>query len=153
MKVSLIVVLMLLVAACVPASEPGRVDSAAAPSSTAASSSDVQPTTPAPAAQQPAASHPQSAQRPPAELLVKNGVDYSCSIPADCAIKDVGNCCGYYPACVNANSPTFPEKVKADCAAGGMAGVCGFPSIQSCDCMEGRCTGIAGPEAATLKVD
>jgi hypothetical protein len=43
--------------------------------------------------------------------------------------------------------------VKAGCAAGGMAGVCGFPSIQGCDCIEGRCTGVAGPEAATLKVD
>lgn len=71
-------------------------------------------------------------------------VDYSCRTDADCTIKDVGNCCGYYPACVNVDSPTFPEQVLAACAASDMAGVCGFPSLSGCRCVEGRCEGIKG---------
>jgi hypothetical protein len=71
-------------------------------------------------------------------------VDYSCKAAADCAIKDVGNCCGAYPQCVNKDSPTFPEKVKAECAAQGMSSICGFPSISGCDCVEGRCVGVPG---------
>ncbi len=71
-------------------------------------------------------------------------VDYSCRTDADCTIKDVGNCCGYYPACVNVDSPTFPEQVKADCDASGRVGVCGFPSITGCQCVDGRCEGIQG---------
>ena len=71
-------------------------------------------------------------------------VDYSCNTDADCTIKDIGNCCGYYPACVNVDSPTFPEQVKADCAASGRVGVCGFPSISGCQCVDGRCEGIQG---------
>ena len=71
-------------------------------------------------------------------------VDYSCQTDADCTIKNVGNCCGYYPACVNVDSPTFPEQVMADCAATGRSGVCGFPSISGCQCVEGRCEGIRG---------
>lgn len=66
-------------------------------------------------------------------------VDYSCTTDADCTVKDVGNCCGYYPACVNVDSPTFPEQVKAACAESGTAGICGFPSISGCQCVEGRC--------------
>ncbi len=71
-------------------------------------------------------------------------VDYSCATDADCAVKDVGNCCGYYPACVNVDSPTFPEQVKAACAESGTAGICGFPSIGGCQCVEGRCKGVTG---------
>ena len=71
-------------------------------------------------------------------------VDYSCRTDADCTIKDVGNCCGYYPACVNVDSPTFPEQVLAACAASDMAGVCGFPSLSGCRCVEGHCEGIKG---------
>ena len=28
-------------------------------------------------------------------------LDRSCRVDADCAVKNVGNCCGYLPACVN----------------------------------------------------
>lgn len=70
-------------------------------------------------------------------------VDYHCGSDDDCAIKDVGNCCGYFPACVNRASPTFPAQVQAECAKKGMAGVCGFPVIEGCRCVEGRCR--AGP--------
>lgn len=66
-------------------------------------------------------------------------VDRSCTTDADCTVKNVGNCCGYYPACVNADSPTDPEGVQARCAAEGRAGVCGFPEIASCQCVQGSC--------------
>jgi hypothetical protein len=68
-------------------------------------------------------------------------VDTSCRTDADCAIKDVGSCCGYRPACVNAGSPTFAEQVKAQCAKDGRMGICGFPAITGCRCNAGTCEG------------
>ena len=32
-------------------------------------------------------------------------LDTSCRVDSDCAVKDVGNCCGTFPACVNVDSP------------------------------------------------
>jgi hypothetical protein len=75
---------------------------------------------------------------------VPDTIDYSCRVDTDCAIKDVGNCCGRYPACVNRDSPTFPERVKDECQRKGMAGVCGFPVIEGCACIEGRCQAAGG---------
>lgn len=66
-------------------------------------------------------------------------LDFSCSSNADCTVKDVGNCCGYYPACVNVDSPTDPAAVKAQCASEGTMSVCGFPSISACQCVAGKC--------------
>lgn len=74
----------------------------------------------------------------PARTVVPE-VDYSCTVDSDCAVKNVGNCCGYYPACVNKDSPTFPELVAKQCAEQGTAGICGFPEIRGCACVEGRC--------------
>jgi hypothetical protein len=70
----------------------------------------------------------------------RGDVDYSCRADADCAVKNVGNCCGAYPACVNRQSPTFPDRVKAECAKSGRVGVCGFPVVKGCACVEGRCS-------------
>ena len=66
-------------------------------------------------------------------------VDTRCATDADCEVKNVGNCCGYYPACVNRESPTFPDRVKAECAKKQRMGVCGFPEIKACSCVEGKC--------------
>lgn len=66
-------------------------------------------------------------------------VNTACATDADCAVKDVGNCCGYYPACVNKDSPTFPEQVKAECAKNDMMSTCGFREISSCACVDGQC--------------
>jgi len=63
----------------------------------------------------------------------------SCSRDSDCAVKNVGNCCGYFPACVHKDSATFPEQVKAQCEKEGTMGICGFREISSCMCVEGRC--------------
>ncbi len=71
-------------------------------------------------------------------------VDYNCRVDADCAVKDVGNCCGRYPACVNRDSPTFPDRVAAECARTGMSGICGYPEISSCRCVEQRCAAVTG---------
>ncbi|MET0328856.1 MAG: hypothetical protein ABW163_08825 [Luteimonas sp.] len=73
--------------------------------------------------------------------------DRSCSVDADCAVKNVGSCCGYQPACVNANAQVDPQAVQADCAARGVAGVCGFVEIQSCACVNARCEASAAGAA------
>ena len=85
---------------------------------------------------------------PPRDKSEPGTVDYSCTTDADCAIKDVGNCCGSYPACVNTDSPTFPEQVKAQCAESRMSSVCGFPVLTGCQCVENRCEGVTGPQGA-----
>lgn len=66
-------------------------------------------------------------------------VDTTCKADADCTVKNVGNCCGYYPACVNVDSPTDPQGVQAECARKGQMSVCGFPDISSCSCRQGHC--------------
>ena len=71
-------------------------------------------------------------------------VDRSCRSDADCTVKNVGNCCGYYPACVNVDSETFPERVKAECERTGRSSICGFPSIEGCQCVAGQCEPDAG---------
>jgi len=81
---------------------------------------------------------------PAAESSEPSVVDASCKTDADCAVKNVGSCCGYYPRCLNKDSPTFPEQVKARCAKQGRMGVCGFPAISACHCDQGKCTAIGG---------
>ena len=66
-------------------------------------------------------------------------VDRSCRTDADCTVKDVGNCCGHFPACVNVKSPTDPKGVQTQCAKNGMASVCGFEEIRGCQCVKGQC--------------
>ena len=65
--------------------------------------------------------------------------DRSCRVDGDCAVKNVGSCCGYQPACVNANAQVDPQAVQADCARRGIAGVCGFVEIDACTCVNSRC--------------
>lgn len=81
-----------------------------------------------------------------------NVVDFTCTSNDQCTLKNVGNCCGEYPACVNVDSPTFPEQVKSECARNGVSGVCGFPVLEGCQCVQGRCEGIKGvPSATSIK--
>lgn len=91
---------------------------------------------------------PMSTQLPP-ERLPDTGapprLDSSCRTSADCAVKNVGNCCGAMPACVNRNSPTNPEAVKAQCARRGLMSTCGFRDVQSCTCVAGTCQDSGGP--------
>ncbi len=71
----------------------------------------------------------------------QESIDYSCASDADCAIKDVGNCCGAYPRCVNRDAETSPRLVVELCKQEGMVSVCGFPAISSCACVSGACVG------------
>lgn len=76
-----------------------------------------------------------------------HSIDKRCTTDADCEVKNVGNCCGYFPACVNAKSPTFPDRVKEECKKKGMMSVCGFQELSGCSCVEGRCTDIPKEDA------
>ncbi len=67
-------------------------------------------------------------------------IDFSCEKDLDCTIKDVGNCCGTYPRCVNSNAETYPGHVMSLCRE--MMSVCGYPSIASCECQGGFCVGV-----------
>lgn len=76
---------------------------------------------------------------PPRVVPTPATVDYGCRQDADCAVKNVGNCCGAMPACVNKDSPTSPDAVQAECAASGRMSVCGFVDVSACQCVSGRC--------------
>lgn len=78
----------------------------------------------------------------PAAAISTGKVDDRCTTSADCAVKDVGSCCGYRPQCLNRDSPTFPDAVKANCASEGRVGICGMLAIESCECVQGRCVGL-----------
>lgn len=75
----------------------------------------------------------------PAPAATAPQLDLSCRSDADCVVKDVGNCCGYYPRCVNVNARVDPQAVQAQCARSGMASVCGFKSVEGCACVKGEC--------------
>ena len=76
---------------------------------------------------------------PPRVLPEPVKLDYHCTSDADCAVKDIGNCCGTYPACVNKDSPTDPAAVQAQCAKQGRVSACGFQPIDACSCTQGQC--------------
>ena len=92
-----------------------------------------------------------SAALAPAPAMQQQEVNFACTQDSDCAIKDVGNCCGAYPACVHRDSPTFPERVQAECVREGRSSICGFPSLSGCRCEAGRCAGVPGPGTPTEK--
>lgn len=100
--------------------------------------SAAQSATPAPAKPAPRMSEPLPPERVPAGARV----DRSCKTNADCVVKDVGNCCGRMPACVNVDSPTDPEGVQAECKRKGTMSVCGFPALEGCTCKQGQCIGL-----------
>ena len=120
-----IAVLLMLCACAAPPADPAQ---AATPQPAA---TPVAPAAPTPAAR------PAPVQSVAAPAAIK--IDRSCRSDNDCAIKDVGNCCGAMPACVNVNSPTDPQGVQDACAKSGRMGVCGFRQIESCQCVQGQC--------------
>ena len=75
--------------------------------------------------------------------------ELACTVDADCAVKNVGNCCGYFPACVNKDSPVDPDAVRAECARTGTSSVCGFRDIQACECASGQCRAADTPIGTT----
>ena len=85
---------------------------------------------------------PQNAASPPMAGGLPR-LDDSCRVDSDCEVKNVGNCCGYFPACVNTAAEPDPEAVMAECADSGMASVCGFREIQACSCVSNRCEAVS----------
>src|SRR5688500_4613380 len=105
-----------------------------------AAPASVSPATDATAVETPAKPSPPTTEpHPPRQVSQTVTVDYSCRSDSDCSVKDVGNCCGTMPACVNKDSPTDPQAVRAQCAANSQMGICGFQEISSCQCVSGRC--------------
>ncbi len=66
----------------------------------------------------------------------------SCKTDSDCAVKNVGNCCGAFPSCVNKDAKTDPAAVQAQCAKAGMTSICGFQEVSGCQCVQGQCQNI-----------
>lgn len=126
-----------------PAAQPPVIDESAAPPPQPSGIALADAT----AAAEPmgAVPRPVTAVATPAPIAGSK-LDDRCTSDSDCAIKDVGSCCGYHPQCLNHDSPTDAAGVKARCASAGRVGICGFPAIAGCQCVQGRC-------AATLQTD
>ena len=124
---ALIAALLLTLAAC------------AAPAPTNPENATTQPAPASSPATPPTPALPEPASQPEPAASGAVAINRSCKTDADCTVKNVGNCCGYYPACVNVDSPTDPKGVQAECAKKGMMSVCGFPDISSCSCKQGQC--------------
>ena len=123
-----------------PAPRPPAIDASTPPRLTGIALADAT-----------AAAAPMGAARPATSAATpvpvgRGKLDDRCAGNADCAIKDVGSCCGYRPQCLNHDSPTDAAAVKAHCASEGRVGICGFPAIAGCQCVQGHC-------AATLQTD
>jgi hypothetical protein len=98
-----------------------------------------------------AAADPASDTMERAPGFAPSNLDRSCRTDSDCEVKDVGNCCGAYPMCVNKDASTNPAAVRAQCAKDGIASVCGFREVAGCTCKQGRCEDIARiPGAGSL---
>ena len=123
---------------------PARSDVAGQPPA-ASSAASTPPSAAMPPRSKPAPpkSDPLPAQRVPDERPTRAAtapkLDLSCRTSADCVVKDVGNCCGYFPRCVNVNAAVDPKAVQAQCARTGMASVCGFKPVEGCECVKGEC--------------
>jgi hypothetical protein len=68
--------------------------------------------------------------------------DRTCKVDADCQVKDVGNCCGAYPECVNKDAAVDPKSVKAQCAREHRMGMCHVMAVGGCSCVQGQCSDI-----------
>ena len=83
-----------------------------------------------------------------ASVFAPGNIDRSCKLDSDCAVKNVGNCCGRYPACVNKDAPVNPEAVKAQCLREHRMSVCNVPMIGSCSCVHDQCSNNSGTSAS-----
>lgn len=70
-----------------------------------------------------------------------DNINIECETNLDCAIKDIHNCCGYYPKCVNIEFETKVNLVRDLCKVSQKMPICGFQTINSCACINGRCVG------------
>ncbi|SFL27564.1 hypothetical protein [Lysobacter sp. cf310] len=105
-------------------------------------------TAPEPAA--PAPQFPAPGQHSEALEPVAIAMDLSCASDNDCVVKNVGNCCGQFNACVNRGSPADPSAVMAQCAKEGKMSMCGSPVIAGCACVQGQCRGVAAQQGVPM---
>ncbi len=126
---------LLLVGCTAPTSTPDAPSASPAPATPVAATPPLEApaATPRPAA-------PASAETAPA--VDASNPSRSCKTDSDCAVKNVGNCCGAFPSCVNKDAKTDPAAVQAQCAKAGMASVCGFQEVSGCQCVQGQCQNI-----------
>lgn len=150
------IVAILALSSCNAPGEPaaGAIAESEAPVAEAGTSQPVAPVKLPAAPEAPSAPEAPEAQPAPAlpspTLAASDDEDRACRSDSDCAMKDAGSCCGYRPVCVNKDTPTFPEKVKAACAKDGRVGICGFPAIDGCQCVAGKCKGVPMMENSVL---
>jgi hypothetical protein len=146
--------LALAAAACAaPSSQPATAPADAQAQATSAGTGEPQvaPVTPGPATTAPARDLDKlrklkvrtGGPLPPRVLPEPVQPDRSCRTDADCAVKNVGDCCGEHPACVNKDSPVDPAAAKAQCAQQGSMSACGFREIDGCRCVDGSCIALA----------
>ncbi|WP_082607273.1 hypothetical protein [Lysobacter sp. Root983] len=133
--------LLSLLAAC-SSPAPAPASDAAAPAAAATA------TAPKPAA--PAPQFPAPGQHSEALEPVAIAMDLSCASDNDCVVKNVGNCCGQFNACVNRGSPADPSAVMAQCAKEGKMSMCGSPVIAGCACVQGQCRGVAAQQGVPM---
>lgn len=126
---------LLLVGCTTPTSSQG------APESPSARQIAAQPALPAPTAPHSVAEVSDTMETKPAPKA-SDDLGRSCKTNSDCAVKDVGNCCGAYPMCVNKNTKTDPAAVRAQCEKEGMASICGFQEVSGCQCVKGQCENL-----------
>lgn len=69
----------------------------------------------------------------------RESIDYSCTQDSDCVVKDVHNCCGYQPACVNSDAQVDPDYVREVCKKYSLSSGCGFDEITGCKCVNNTC--------------
>ncbi|MBN8212779.1 MAG: hypothetical protein J0M09_07645 [Xanthomonadales bacterium] len=126
---------LLLVGCTAPTSTPEAPSAAPAPAAPLAAERLAEP----PVAAPPAATLPTAETAPRSDA---SNPSRSCKTDSDCAVKNVGNCCGAFPSCVNKDAKTDPPAVQAQCAKAGMASVCGFQEVSGCQCVQGECQNI-----------
>ena len=140
MAVAIGMIVMLLLVACAgPGDQSAKSEVAAStPASAPTATPELTPAT-APETDAPITDGDDTVDRIPSDRVA---LDASCKVDADCEVKDVGSCCGFYPRCLNKGTQTFPERVKAQCGKEGRVSACGFPAITSCECVQGKCSGV-----------
>ena len=67
---------------------------------------------------------------------------YFCNVDSDCKVKDVHNCCGYYPRCVNKDYVPDTEAVVKECREKNLVSVCGWAEITQCKCVNNKCNSM-----------
>ncbi|MBK6725869.1 MAG: hypothetical protein IPG63_01195 [Xanthomonadales bacterium] len=74
----------------------------------------------------------------------------ACETDAQCTVKNVGNCCGEFLACVHVDQAVDVAAVKRRCESEGLSSVCGQRDIAGCRCDAGQCVESA---TATTELD